>query len=55
MVLCCCDPPDWYDGDWEALERLVRCLIERRSIVRDLIYAFRVSQRRPFLNWREAA
>jgi hypothetical protein len=48
-------PPDWYDYDWEALERLVRCLIERRAMVRDLIHGFRVSQRRPFLNWREAA
>jgi hypothetical protein len=29
---------------------LVRCLIERRAMVRELILAFRISQRRPFLN-----
>jgi hypothetical protein len=48
-------PPDWYGNDWEALERLMCCLIERRAMVRKLIMAFRLSQRRPFLNWRDDA
>ena len=44
-------PPDWYGGEWDALERLIRTLIERRGIVRELIEAFRVSPRRPFPAW----
>ena len=48
-------PPEWYASDWAALERLARCLIERRNIVRELVLAFRASQRRPFPNWREDA
>ncbi len=48
-------PPEWYCGEWEALERLVRCLFERRRRVRELISAFRNSPRNPFPNWvREA-
>ncbi len=46
-------PPEWYDNDWEALERLVRTLIERRELVRELITAFRVCPRRPFPNWMD--
>ncbi len=48
-------PPDWYCGEWEALERLVKQLIERRAIVRELILGFRMSSRRPFPLWREDA
>lgn len=44
-------PPEWYAHDWEALEKLVRALIERRGLVRELITAFRMSPRRPFGNW----
>jgi hypothetical protein len=44
-------PPEWYDGDVEALERLVEKLIERRSGVRDLVTEFRESSREPFPNW----
>jgi hypothetical protein len=43
-------PPDWYGGEWNALEQLVCNLILRRRIVRDLI-AFRDSVRNPFPNW----
>src|SRR5262249_33193963 len=46
-------PPDWYGGEWEALEKLVKTLIERRRCVRELITAFRMSPRRPFPNWEE--
>jgi hypothetical protein len=46
-------PPEWYGDDWHALEELVRSLLARRAIVRDLITAFRMSLRNPFPNWRE--
>jgi HipA-like kinase len=48
-------PPAWYGDEWDALERLVRELIERRARVRELIMAFGMSPRRPFPNWREEA
>jgi hypothetical protein len=48
-------PPDWYCHEWEALEKLVEILLERRAMVRELITAFRMSPRRPFPNWREEA
>lgn len=48
-------PPEWYGGEWDALERLVRELVERRTIVRELISMFRMSPRRPFPNWIEEA
>jgi hypothetical protein len=46
-------PPEWYAGQWEALEKLTRALIERRTIVRELIEAFRSSPRKPFPKWLE--
>jgi hypothetical protein len=45
-------PSDWYSGEWDELEKLVRTLIGRRGLVRELIEAFRVSPRRPFPEWR---
>ena len=48
-------PPGWYCNDWDALESLVKQLIDRRNRVRELITAFRLSPRRPFPNWREDA
>jgi hypothetical protein len=48
-------PPEWYGGEWDELEKLVRTLIGRRERVRELIEAFRVSARRPFPEWREVA
>jgi hypothetical protein len=44
-------PPEWYESEWDALEKLTCTLIARRSIVRDLILAFRDSMRRPFPGW----
>ncbi|MGA9391488.1 MAG: HipA family kinase [Candidatus Sulfotelmatobacter sp.] len=46
-------PPEWYGGAWDEFESLVRTLIERRGLVRELIEAFQVSPRRPFPGWRE--
>src|ERR1700758_4179534 len=46
-------PPEWYGGGGGELEKLVRTLIVRRGVVRELIAAFRESPRRPFPEWRE--
>jgi hypothetical protein len=43
-------PPEWY-GDPGDLEKLVEQLLKRRSRVRELVTAFRESQRAPFPNW----
>ncbi len=43
-------PPEWY-GDPSALEVLLEQLLKRRSRVRELITAFRESQRAPFPKW----
>jgi hypothetical protein len=45
-------PPEWYAGDWEALERLLERLDRRRSRVRELIFSARNSGRDPFPNWK---
>jgi hypothetical protein len=44
-------PPEWYGSEWGALEALVRILLERRTMVRELITAFRMSPRNPFPEW----
>jgi hypothetical protein len=46
-------PPEWYESDWGALERLTKTLLDRRRMVRELITAFRQSARQPFPNWRD--
>jgi HipA-like protein len=48
-------PPEWTGHDWDALEKLVESLIERRGKVRELITAFRNSSRQPFPAWVQAA
>jgi hypothetical protein len=45
-------PPEWYGGDWNALERLIERLYRRRERVRELILSARNSGREPFPNWR---
>jgi len=46
-------PTHWYGEKKNGLDLLVRSLIARRGIVRDLIEKFRVSTRRPFQGWVE--
>lgn len=48
-------PPEWIAGDWQELEKLVAAIIERRSVVRKLISAFRNSSRQPFPQWEQTA
>ncbi len=48
-------PPDWYGSSWDEFQQMVRRLLERRAMIRDLIEAFRVSPRRPFPAWNIAA
>jgi hypothetical protein len=45
-------PPEWYGYDHDALNQMVEMLHQRRSIIRNLINAFRESSRNPFPNWR---
>jgi hypothetical protein len=45
-------PPEWYDGDWNALERLLERLYRRRERVRELILSAQNSGREPFPNWK---
>lgn len=47
-------PPEWYGGDLGEMEALVEKLLARRSRIRELIEAFRNSDRRPFPNWGKA-
>ena len=47
-------PPEWYGGDPGELELLMERLLKRRSRVRELITAFRESNRDPFPNWGNA-
>ncbi len=44
-------PKEWYQQNRSALESLVRTLIVRRGLLRNLIDAFRLSPRRPFPGW----
>lgn len=46
-------PPEWIANDWPALEKLVESIVERRTKVRELITAFRLSSRQPFPKWAE--
>jgi hypothetical protein len=45
-------PPVWYEGDIEALERLLGQLIARRTRMRELLMAVKNSPRVPFENWK---
>jgi hypothetical protein len=44
-------PPDWIEGEEDALERLLERLFERRTRVPDLIAACRTGRMNPFPNW----
>jgi hypothetical protein len=44
-------PPEWYDGDLDALEKMLEHLERRRKLVPELIRAAWKSSRNPFPNW----
>jgi hypothetical protein len=44
-------PPEWYGGDTSVLEQLMETLLTRRGRVRELLSAFRKSDREPFPHW----
>ena len=44
-------PPEWYDQDGDALDKLVTDLVRRRAKIRLLIDDFRRSSRAPFPLW----
>jgi hypothetical protein len=46
-------PRGWYDSNLIALGVLVEMLVDRRTMIRPLIDAFRMSVRNPFPRWRE--
>jgi hypothetical protein len=45
-------PPEWYEYDFEALEKMLAHLLRRRKLVRELIVAAWKSSLQPFPNWR---
>jgi hypothetical protein len=48
-------PPEWYSGDLAVMEALIEKLLARRGRIRDLIAAFRATDRNPFPVWGQAA
>jgi hypothetical protein len=48
-------PPEWYDSDAEAIEKLGEQLLKRRSRIRELILSFRNSDRNPFPLWAKTS
>jgi len=44
-------PPEWYEGDLDALEKMLAQLERRRRLVPELIRASWKSSRNPFPNW----
>ena len=44
-------PEEWYQHDSDALSRVISSLYQRRTLVRNLINAFRKSSRSPFPKW----
>ena len=45
-------PPQWLNGDEDALEQLLEKLLRRRKRVADLISDCRRAKVNPFPNWR---
>ena len=44
-------PPEWYERDWEALQRLLEQLERRRSRVRELLWETQKERPYAFPNW----
>jgi hypothetical protein len=48
-------PPDWVEGEEDALEQLLEKLFQRRKLLPELISACRQVRSNPFPNWTAAA
>lgn len=48
-------PPEWYDHDWPALEALFERLMDRRQLVRQLLWDAKQGERDPFPKWTQMA
>jgi hypothetical protein len=45
-------PPEWYDFNTDALDKLLKDLLRRREMVRELIISAHKSSAHPFPNWK---
>lgn len=45
-------PPEWYNFDLDALERMLEQLLRRKKLVRELIVSAWKSSAQPFPNWK---
>ena len=45
-------PPEWYEQDADAIEKMLEQLLRRRKLVRELIVSAWKSSAQPFPNWR---
>ncbi|MGA7189497.1 MAG: HipA family kinase [Candidatus Acidiferrales bacterium] len=45
-------PPEWYESDADAIEKMLEQLLRRRKLVRELIVSAWKSSAQPFPNWR---
>src|ERR1700735_4789493 len=45
-------PGEWYDFDFEALEKMLEHLLRRRKLVRELLVSAWKSSMQPFPNWK---
>ena len=45
-------PPEWYNSDYDALEKMIEHLDRRRTLVRELIASAWKSSAQPFPNWK---
>ena len=44
-------PPEWYGDDLDSMQQLAEQLLRRKSRVAELVYAAKLTTRRPFPNW----
>jgi hypothetical protein len=45
-------PPEWFEGDFDAIERMLAQLVRRKKLVRELVVSAWKSIAQPFPNWR---
>jgi hypothetical protein len=45
-------PPEWFGGQYDAVEKLIAQLLRRRRLVRELVVSAWKSSAQPFPNWK---